>query len=172
MIRILGIDPGSRITGYGIVEHEGNRLWHLASGCIRLGDTDYPERLRQIFTEVSALIKAQPPDEVAIERVFMNRNVDSALKLGHARGAAIVACSVQSLPVYEYSANEIKQALVGRGHASKTQIQHMVKVLLDLRKPPQADAADALAVAVCHIHTRSSLLRMAGSQKTRAGRIL
>lgn len=169
MIRILGIDPGSRITGYGIIESEGNHLRHITNGAIKLGDADYPERLRQIFSELSELINGQSPAEAAIERIFMNKNADSAIKLGQARGVAIVACSMQSLPLQEYSANQIKQALVGRGHATKTQIQHMVKVLLNLRETPQADAADALAVAICHAHTRSSLQRIPG-QTARAGR--
>lgn len=171
MIRILGIDPGSRITGYGIIESQGNHLRHVIDGAIKLGDADYPERLRQIFTELSDVITGQLPAEAAIERIFMNKNADSAIKLGQARGVAIVACSIQSLPLQEYSANQIKQALVGRGHATKSQIQHMVKILLNLRMTPQADAADALAVAICHAHTRASLRRLPG-QASRAGRIV
>lgn len=169
MIRILGIDPGSRITGYGIIESEGNHLRHISNGAIKLGDSDYPDRLRQIYTELNEIIAAQSPVEAAVERVFMNKNADSALKLGQARGVAVVACSMQDLPLNEYSANQIKQALVGRGHASKSQIQHMVKVLLNLREAPQADAADALAVAICHAHTRSSLQRIPGNT-AKAGR--
>lgn len=169
MIRILGIDPGSRIAGYGIVESEGNHLRHVVNGAIKLGDGDYPERLRQLFTELSDVISTQLPAEAAIERIFMNKNADSAIKLGQARGVAMVACSLQQLPLQEYSANQIKQALVGRGHATKSQIQHMVKVLLNLRETPPADAADALAVAICHAHTRASLQCMPG-QKARAGR--
>jgi len=169
MIRILGIDPGSRFTGYGIVESEGNHLRHVTSGTIRLGDADYPDRLRRIFVEISGVIDAEAPTEAAVERVFMNRNADSAIKLGQARGVAVVACSMRDLPLHEYSANQIKQALVGRGHAAKPQIQHMVRVLLNLREAPQADAADALAVAICHAHTRSSLQHMPGNA-ARAGR--
>lgn len=171
MVRILGIDPGSRITGYGIIDSEGNRLQHVASGCITLGDTDYPHKLRQIFTALSELLDQHGPAEAAIERVFVNRNADSALKLGHARGAAIVACALQTLDVHEYSANQVKQALVGRGHAAKQQIQHMVKVLLNLRESPAADAADALAVAICHAHTRGSLQNIPGVRSVRAGRM-
>ena len=171
MIRILGIDPGSRITGYGIIESEGNHLRHVINGAIKLGDGDYPDRLRQIFTELTDIINAQSPAEAAVERVFMNKNADSALKLGQARGVAVVACSMQDLPLSEYSANQIKQALVGRGHAAKSQIQHMVKVLLNLREVPQADAADALAVAICHAHTRSSMERIPGNT-ARAGRVV
>lgn len=171
MIRILGIDPGSCITGYGIVDCEGNHLRHVGNGSIHTGNSDQAEKLRLIFTELTTVIDSQSPAEIAIERIFMNRNADSAIKLGQARGVAIVACSVQKLPVNEYSANQIKQALVGRGHATKSQIQHMVKVLLNLREAPQADAADALAVAICHAHTRSSLQHVAGNA-SRAGRIV
>ncbi len=165
MIRLLGIDPGSRFTGYGIVECEGNHLRHVASGTIKLGAGDYPERLRRIYTELEAIINTHMPIEAAIEKVFMNKNADSALKLGQARGVAMVACSLQQLPLSEYSANHIKQSLVGRGHATKSQIQHMVKVLLNLRESPQADAADALAVAICHAHHRQSRQRTAGVEK-------
>lgn len=171
MIRILGIDPGSRITGYGIIESEGNHLRHVTNGAIKLGDADYPDRLRQIYMELSDVIDEQAPAEAAVERVFMNRNADSALKLGQARGVAVVACKMHNLQLNEYSANQIKQALVGRGHAAKSQIQHMVKVLLNLREIPQADAADALAVAICHAHTRSSLQRIPGNA-ARAGRVV
>lgn len=172
MIRVLGIDPGSRVTGYGIIETDGRRLCHITHDCIRLGDADYPDRLRQIFITLTELIEQQRPGEIAVERVFVNRNADSALKLGQARGAAIVACSVQSIAVHEYSANQIKQALVGRGHARKAQIQYMVKMLLNLPEAPQADAADALAVAVCHAHMRTSLKHISGSSAARAGRIV
>ncbi len=163
MIRILGIDPGSRITGYGIIESEGNHLRHICNGAIKLGESEYPERLRQIYSELSGIITEQLPAEAAVERIFMNKNADSAIKLGQARGVAIVACSMQELPLSEYSANHIKQSLVGRGHATKSQIQHMVKVLLNLREALQADAADALAVAICHAHNRSSQQRLAGN---------
>lgn len=171
VVRILGIDPGSRITGYGIIDSEGNRLQHVASGCITLGDADYPDKLRSIFSELSKLLDTHQPAEVAVERVFVNRNADSALKLGQARGVAIVACTLHDIDLHEYSANQIKQALVGRGHAAKQQIQHMVKILLNLRETPATDAADALAVAVCHAHTRSSLQNIPGARGVRAGRI-
>lgn len=171
MTRILGIDPGSCITGYGIIDSEGNRLQHIASGCVVLGDAEYTDKLRRIFTALSDLLDEHQPAEVAVERVFVNRNADSALKLGQARGAAIVACTMHDIGIHEYSANQIKQALVGRGHAGKQQIQHMVKVLLNLREIPATDAADALAVAVCHAHTRSSLQNIPGARGVRAGRI-
>lgn len=166
MTTLLGIDPGSRFTGYGIIETQGNHLRHVASGTIKLGDGDYPERLRRIYTELETVIRAHVPLEAAIEKVFMNKNADSALKLGQARGVAMVACSLQQLPLSEYSANHIKQSLVGRGHATKSQIQHMVKVLLNLRESPPTDAADALAVAICHAHHRQSRQRMAGVERS------
>ncbi|MCS3904182.1 crossover junction endodeoxyribonuclease RuvC [Methylohalomonas lacus] len=170
MIRVVGIDPGSRITGFGIIDCEGNHLRHVDHGAIQAGDGELGERLRRIFSELGAAIDRHAPAEAAIERVFMNKNADSAIKLGQARGVAIVAASLQDVAVHEYSANQIKQALVGRGHATKTQIQHMVKILLNLRETPQADAADALAVAVCHAHTRASLQRIPG-RTSRAGRV-
>ena len=172
MTRILGIDPGSRITGYGVIDIEGQHLHHVASGCIRTGEAELADRLRVIFEGVSGLIREQQPAEFAIERVFVNRNADSALKLGQARGAALVAGVTQALPVFEYSATQVKQALVGRGHADKVQIQHMVRVLLALSAEPQEDAADALAVAICHGHTRASLNRMNGVRGQRGGRYL
>jgi crossover junction endodeoxyribonuclease RuvC len=125
------------------------------------------ERLREIFIGLGAVIREHRPDEVAIEKVFMSRNPDSAIKLGQARGAAIVAAAVCELPVYEYSPNEIKQAVVGRGHATKDQVQHMVKVLLAMQGSLRADASDALAVAICHGHTRQSLVALAAASTGR-----
>lgn len=173
MAVILGIDPGSRVTGYGIIRQQGGRLTYLGSGCIRLakvgGSTDIPlaTRLKTIYDGISELITQFQPDEFAIERVFMARNPDSALKLGQARGAAIVAAAAHELAVAEYSAREIKQAVVGTGGADKAQIQAMIKQLLKLPTVPQADAADALAVAVCHTHTQQSRIRMAGHRRSR-----
>lgn len=160
---ILGIDPGSRITGYGIIRSlAGGRCEYLGSGCIRTsGDTLAP-KLKQIHDGVQELILQFRPDLFAIEQVFMARNPDSALKLGQARGAAIVAAVNAGLEVAEYSARQIKQAVVGIGSADKEQVQHMVCQLLKLPAKPQADAADALAVALCHTHTLQSLIRMAG----------
>jgi crossover junction endodeoxyribonuclease RuvC len=177
--RILGIDPGSRATGYGVIEIEGNRLRHVADGCITPGGGEHADKLRRIFEQIAAVIRQHLPSEVAIERVFMHRNADSALKLGQARGAAIVACALDGLPLFEYSANQVKQATVGRGHAEKRQIQHMVKVLLNLPRAPQADAADALAAAICHAHfrtdpaakLRASLRRIPGPLRVRGGRL-
>jgi len=157
MTRILGIDPGSRITGYGVIEVQGRRTVYLASGCVRVDDENFPERLRTIFEGVGEVVARYQPTEIAIEKVFVQRNVDSALKLGQARGAAICAVVSRSLPVAEYSPAQIKQALVGRGAAAKEQVQHMVKTLLQLIETPPADAADALACALCHSHIRQTL---------------
>jgi len=158
---LLGIDPGSRVTGYGVIEQTGNKFTYVASGCIRLSGDELAGRLQQIF-QVSEIISQYQPKEFAIEQVFMAKNPDSALKLGQARGAAIVAATQFDLPVSEYAARQIKQSVVGNGGADKTQVQHMVKYLLKLPGTPQADAADALAVALCHGHTRQSLVAMAG----------
>lgn len=165
-MRILGIDPGSRLTGFGILELDGTQARYITSGCIRTGSGRLPQRLKAIVEGVAELIDTHQPDEMAIEKVFMNRNADSALKLGQARGAAISAIVVRDLPVHEYSANEIKQAIVGRGHADKTQIQFMVKNLLNLPALPQADAADALACALCHSYTRQTLVKMHRGRRT------
>ncbi|MAD52959.1 MULTISPECIES: crossover junction endodeoxyribonuclease RuvC [Idiomarina] len=167
---ILGIDPGSRLTGFGVIQQQGRHLSYIASGCIRAtGTTAQPlslaEKLKRIHNSVVELITQYQPDEFAIEQVFMARNPDSALKLGQARGAAIVAAACADLPVAEYSARQIKQAVVGNGGADKTQVQHMVMALLNLSKSPQADAADALAVALCHAHSAQSLIKMSGAAR-------
>lgn len=151
--RILGIDPGSRQTGIGLIETDGQRTQHIFSTCLRLGDGALPERLGVIFTEIVTVIRTYQPDEMAIENVFVSNNAASALKLGQARGAAICAGITSGLPVAEYSAKEVKLATVGKGGADKAQVQHMVKVLLGLQGRLQADAADALAIALCHVHT-------------------
>jgi len=151
-MRILGIDPGSRLTGFGIIDVDKRNNHYIACGCIRTGDGDFPTRIRAIAEGIGALVERYQPEQMAIERVFLNRNADSALKLGQARGAAIAAVVMQDIPVFEYSATQIKQATVGRGHADKTQVQHMVRALLQLSEAPQADAADALACALCHSH--------------------
>lgn len=160
-MRIIGIDPGSRSTGYGILDSDGPRLHHVASGFVQSTDGDWPDRLLTIFDALGDLIKTHAPDEFAIEQVFVHRNVASALKLGQARGVAILAGATHSLEVHEYSPNEIKQAVSGRGHASKQQIQHMIRMLLSLPEPLQADRADALATAICHAHRRTSFARRA-----------
>ncbi|MGB1199362.1 MAG: crossover junction endodeoxyribonuclease RuvC [Thalassotalea sp.] len=174
MAIILGIDPGSRLTGYGVIEQQGRKLTYLGSGCIKAiaaGD-DFAARLQTIFAGVSELILQFQPDMFAIEQVFMGVNPGGALKLGQARGAAIVGATSKGLPVAEYSARQIKQSVVGTGAADKSQVQHMVKTILKLPATPQADAADALAVALCHAHSHDSLAKMAGQvKKTVRGRL-
>jgi len=165
-IRLLGIDPGSRITGYGIVDFSGQSLEYVCCGCIRTQGDDLAARLVEIHSAVQVLVTQYQPHEVAIERVFVARNPGSALKLGQARGAAIVAAAGLGAPLFEYSPNEIKQAITGRGHADKQQIQHMVKILLGLTKSPATDAADALAVAICHGHIRESRVRLEKARRS------
>ena len=159
MRRILGIDPGSRVTGYGIIVSDGNRSRHIVSGCIRLAGDDFPMRLGEIFRRVAELVAEYTPEELAIEQVFVARNPSSALKLGQARGAAICAAVVAGLPVSEYTPRMIKQSVVGTGSADKEQVQHMVKRILGLQERLVADQADALAVAISHAHTSSLRLR-------------
>ena len=172
---ILGIDPGSRLTGFGIIEVGGqipaNRPRYITSGCIRIKDETLDLKLKQIFDSVCELIREFKPDEFAIESVFLSKNADSALKLGQARGAAIVAASHYALPVSEYSARKVKQSVVGTGGADKTQVQHMVKTLLKLPTSPQADAADALAVALCHANTTQGLAQLKGVKTITRGRL-
>jgi len=156
-MRILGIDPGSRITGFGVIEQKNRQFRYIVCGCIRMHTKEMPIRLKEIFAGVDEIITTYQPDVLSIEKVFMSRNPDAALKLGQARGAAIVAAVNQDLPVYEYAPTEIKKAIVGQGHADKSQIQHMVKLLLSLSDTPQVDAADALAIALCHAHTAQTL---------------
>src|ERR1700738_2324691 len=152
-LRILGVDPGSRRTGFGVIECRGADYVHIAHGCLNVGGVLMAERLRMIFEGLEALIGEHQPGEVAVERVFVNRNVESALKLGQARGAALCAIP-QGVPVFEYAPRAIKLALVGSGAAEKVQVAHMIKTLLQLDGKISPDAADALAIAVCHAHTR------------------
>jgi crossover junction endodeoxyribonuclease RuvC len=154
MTVIIGIDPGSRHTGYGIIRVEGNQSFHIANGCIHLSAAPLNDRLQKIFAGLREVIQQYQPEEAAIEQVFMHENPGSALKLGQARGAAIVALTI---PVAEYSARQVKQSVVGHGAAKKEQVQHMVGRLLNISEKLQADAADALAIALCHAHTRFSL---------------
>lgn len=157
-MRILGIDPGFRVTGFGVVQILRNgKLSYITSGCIKIKG-DLAERLQIIHENITEIIADSRPDVLAIEKVFLARNADSALKLGHARGAAICACTNQQLNVHEYTALQIKKAVVGKGNAQKTQVQHMVQKLLALSGKPQADAADALACAICHAHRAVGLL--------------
>ena len=167
-IRILGIDPGSQITGYGVIDFDGQRTVYVNSGAIRTGAGDFAERLREIFLGAGELIATYQPTEISIERVFMHRNADSALKLGHARAAALCATFPHALPVHEYSPREIKQTVAGRGGAGKEQVAHMVKVLLALSGELQSDAADALAVALCHAHRRQASQALAAAGETAA----
>ncbi|MGS0827761.1 crossover junction endodeoxyribonuclease RuvC [Shewanella sp. 0m-8] len=167
MAIILGVDPGSRITGYGVIKCVGRQQVYVGSGCIRTSSDELPIRLKQIFDGLSEIIRQYQPDEFAIERVFMAKNADSALKLGQARGAAIVAATAANLSVAEYSATQIKSAVVGTGRAQKSQVQHMIQQLLKLPSAPQADAADALGVAVCHYHTSQSLAALSGRASVR-----
>jgi len=168
---ILGIDPGSRITGFGVIRMNGRNIEYIASGCIRVKEGILSDRLNQIFDCISEVVQEYKPDEAAIEQVFMSTNADSALKLGQARGSAMVAMAQHALVVAEYSARQIKQSVVGTGGADKAQVQHMVTSLLGLNKRPQADAADGLAVAICHGHAMQSALYQAGAKKVTRGRL-
>ncbi|OGT20753.1 MAG: crossover junction endodeoxyribonuclease RuvC [Gammaproteobacteria bacterium RBG_16_57_12] len=169
-MRILGIDPGSRRTGFGIVDHAKGRTAYVTSGCVRSDGDDFARRLKEIFDGIREITRTYRPDAIAIEKVFVKINVDSALKLGQARGAALCAVLMDELPVCEYSPTQIKQAVVGKGNAAKLQVQHMVKVLLCLPGAPQADAADALAVALCHINTSTTLARLSPPASGRPGK--
>lgn len=172
MAIILGIDPGSRLTGFGVIEYQGSKLRYITSGCIRIDiSKDLSFRLKQIFDCVSEIIQANNPDEFAIEQVFMGKNADSALKLGQARGSAIVAAGQFELPVSEYAARAVKQAVTGKGSAEKEQVQHMVQILLNLPGKPQADAADALAIAITHAYSKHNLVAKAGARNQKKGRL-
>ena len=164
MPRILGIDPGSRITGYGILDLQANKIIYVASGCIRATGETFPERLKQIVTGLSEVATTYQPDELAIEQIFMHKNADSALKLGQARGAAICAGVANDLPVFEYPSRVVKKAVVGKGAADKVQVRHMVKYLLQLTGTLQIDASDALAIALCHSHQQQAVLRNHSAQ--------
>ena len=165
-MRILGIDPGLRITGYGVIEKGSKGLVYVASGCIKSPDGELPDRLKNILDSVQEVIRLYAPIEVAVEKVFVNVNPQSTLLLGQARGAAICAAVLHTLPVSEYTALQVKQAVVGNGHAKKEQVQEMVKRLLKLPGSPSADAADALACAICHAHGG-----MVGAMSTRGYRV-
>jgi crossover junction endodeoxyribonuclease RuvC len=157
--RILGIDPGSCVTGYGILDGNGRpRL--IASGLIRTETQHFPERLRQIFQGIGRIVEEYRPQEMAVEQVFVHKNADSALKLGHARGAAICAGVAAGLSVHEYAARQVKLALVGKGDAAKEQVQYMVRFLLGCSQSLSMDASDALAVALCHLHHQQTLGKM------------
>ena len=170
MALIVGIDPGSRTTGFGVIESDGHRHRYVACGCIRMAELDMTGRLQRIYAGVSEIIATYHPDQAAIEQVFMAKNPDSALKLGQARGAAIVALANHGLPVAEYSARQVKLAVVGRGAALKDQVQHMVVQLLGLSATPQAHAADALAIALTHALAASTLARIGVADRLAGGR--
>ncbi len=171
-MRIIGIDPGSCTTGFGVIEIVGREAKYLTSGCIRTpAKEDLYLRLRSIFQGIQEILEEVQPTQGAIEQVFMSNNAASALKLGQARGVAMVALANFGLYVAEYSARQVKQSIVGFGNADKTQVQHMVTTLLKLSKSPQADAADALAIALCHHHSEVNLLKMGGARKVVRGRL-
>jgi crossover junction endodeoxyribonuclease RuvC len=160
------------VTGFGVINAIGQRVEYITSGCIRCDDGEMPQRLQTIFTSVNELIETWSPQQFAIEQVFMGKNAASALKLGQARGVAMVAAALQQLPVAEYAPRAIKMAVTGTGGAEKEQVQHMVQTLLKLPGRPQADAADALAIALCHAFTAASLVAQAGARGSRRGRPL
>ena len=151
-VRILGIDPGLRITGFGVLDRSGNALAYVTSGCIRTPAGDLALRLKAILDGLGEIIASTRPDQVALEKVFVNKNPQSTLLLGQARGTAVCAAVMHALPVSEYTALQVKQAVVGNGHARKEQVQEMVMRLLRLAGAPSPDAADALACAICHAH--------------------
>ena len=158
--RILGIDPGSRLTGFGVLDFAGGKPSYVTSGTVKSQQGSFPERLRQVFESVREIAVEYRPDIVAIESVFMARNAGSALKLGQARAAALCATFASTIEVVEYSPREVKLAVVGTGSASKEQVQHMVVSLLGLSASPSPDAADALAIAICHGHQRAMRNRL------------
>ncbi len=172
-MRILGIDPGLRVTGFGLVEQTGQHLAYVTSGCIRTAGAQLPERIKTILDGLAEVMEQGRPDYVAIEKVFVNVNPQSTLLLGQARGAAICAAVGRSLPVAEYTALQVKQAVVGNGHAKKEQVQEMVRRLLTLPGVPGTDAADALACAICHAHGGMGLGSVATSgYRVRRGRLV
>ncbi len=174
---ILGIDPGLRSTGFGLIQQEGSQLAYIRSGCIKTTPGELAERLRVILINLNEIIQQYQPTIFAIEKVFVNLNPQSTLLLGQARGAAISAAVLAQLPVSEYTALQIKQAVVGHGHADKHQVQHMVQRLLKLDAAPSTDAADALACAICHAHAQTGLNGLgksfsSGQYRIRRGRII
>ncbi|MES2624288.1 MAG: crossover junction endodeoxyribonuclease RuvC [Pseudomonadota bacterium] len=171
MAIILGIDPGSRKCGYGVINAVGSRLDYIACGVIKVETLEFPARLQMIFETISQIISEYQPQFAAIEEVFMGKSASSALKLGHARGVAMVACTNNQVEVFEYATRKIKLAVVGTGIAEKAQMQHMIKTLLKLPEVPGEDAADALSVAVCHAHTQHTLIRISGVRSSRRGRM-
>lgn len=171
--RILGLDPGLRITGFGVIDKLGGRLRYVASGCIRTRDGELPGRLKTLLDGVREVAAAYSPDQVAVEKVFVNVNPQSTLLLGQARGAVICGAVSCELPVHEYTALQVKQAVVGYGKAAKEQVQHMVQRLLALDGSPGPDAADALACAICHAHGGEGIASaLSAGGRRRGGRLL
>jgi crossover junction endodeoxyribonuclease RuvC len=172
-IRILGIDPGLVVTGFGILDKSGNTLTYVTSGCIRTAKGDLPQRLKTILDGLQEVIALHGPAQVAVEKVFVNTNPQSTLSLGQARGTAICAAVLHGLPLAEYTALQVKQAVVGNGHARKEQVQDMVRRLLKLAGVPSPDAADALACAICHAHGGQGLGRISTAGfRVRRGRLV
>ncbi|MBI5658438.1 MAG: crossover junction endodeoxyribonuclease RuvC [Nitrosomonadales bacterium] len=172
-VRILGIDPGLRITGFGVLDKEGQRLIYVSSGCIKTPEAELPERLKVILDSLREVIAQHQPQQVAVEKVFVNVNPQSTLLLGQARGAAICAAVLAQLPVAEYTALQVKQAVAGNGHAKKEQVQEMVQRLLKLSGSPSPDAADALACAICHAHGGQGLGALAtAGYRVKKGRLI
>jgi crossover junction endodeoxyribonuclease RuvC len=171
-MRILGIDPGLRVTGFGVIESTASGLAYIASGCLRTRGTELPERLKCIFEGVGEIVAEHAPERVAVEKVFVNINPESTLLLGQARGAAICAAVARGLPVFEHTALQVKQAVVGNGHAQKAQVQEMVRRLLNFSAPVKPDSADALACAICHAHGGLGLRQVATGFRVRHGRLV
>ena len=172
-VRILGIDPGLRITGFGVLDKTGSRLTYVTSGCIKTPAGDLALRLKTILDGLTEVIADARPDQVALEKVFVNKNPQSTLLLGQARGTAVCAAVLHKLPVSEYTALQVKQAVVGNGHAAKEQVQNMVKRLLRLAGDPSPDAADALACAICHAHGGQGLGKLAtAGYRMKRGRLV
>ena len=173
VVRILGIDPGLRVTGFGVLECRGQVLTYVTSGVVRTQDAPLPARLKTILDSLAEVIVRHTPDQVAVEQVFVNVNPQSTLRLGQARGAAIAAAVLAGLPVTEYTAGQVKQSVVGGGRAQKPQVQEMVRRLLALPGRPQPDAADALATAICHAHASTGIGLLARrGYRMRSGRLL
>ena len=164
-MRLLGLDPGLRVTGWGVIEVDGNRLRHVADGSVATGSGSLAERLARLYEGLTVVIREHDPHEAAVEETFVNRNPESTLKLGHARGIALLVPAHAGLPVAEYSATLVKKSVVGNGHAAKEQVQMMVRTLLPGAQLETADAADALAVAICHAHHRATNARIAAAEE-------
>lgn len=173
MTRILGIDPGLRVTGFGVLDKAGQKLAYVTSGCIKTAQGDLAARLKTILDGLAEVIMQCRPEQIALEKVFVNANPQSTLLLGQARGTAICAAVMHDLPIAEYTALQVKQAVVGNGHAEKDQVQEMVKRLLNLGGKPSPDASDALACAICHAHGGQGLGRLAtAGYRVRRGRLI